>query len=144
MRSAVCRSGLPRLSLPRVDTDAFYFWPALPAGLINSVFAASLTVLRPTNSKLAGKLLDTKGSRGRGYVHGTLQGKGYAKHLDCKLCCSRMSLTSPISCDDFLQPIHLTAVYTLQKFTERGVNLEQFVNGYLSQMHPSLNGTIST
>lgn len=104
---------LPRLSLPRVDTDAFYFWPALPAGLINSVFAASLTVLRPTNSKLAGKLLDTKGSRGRGYVHGTLQGKGNAKHLDCKLCCSRMSLTSPISCNNFLQQIHLTAVYTL-------------------------------
>lgn len=96
MRSAVCRTGsprlalpcpaLPRLSLPRVDTDAFYFWPALPAGLINSVFAASLTVLRPTNSKLAGNLLDTKGSRGKGHIHGTLQGKGYAKHLACKLC----------------------------------------------------------
>lgn len=80
------RLAWPCLASPRVDADAFYFWPALPAGLINSVFAASLTVLRPTNSKLAGKLLDTKGSHGRGHVHDTLQGKGYSKHLDCKLC----------------------------------------------------------
>lgn len=105
MRSAVCdRACLvsQRPAPPRVDADAFYFWPALPVGLINSVFAASLTVLRPTNSTLAGKLLGTKGSRGGGYVHGTLQGKGYSKHLDCKLCWNRMSLTSPISCENFL------------------------------------------